>query len=212
MKALAYIRVSTREQDEEVQKNAIESFAQQRGIEILKWYVDKASGAIAFKNRESAKELLKDIDLLKPDLVIAWSLDRLGRNMLDTTSVVLELENKGVKIVTVKEEFLQTLDQSIRKLFLSIFSWIAEFERLRMRERQLEAWRQGKQKGRPKKISDELLLKYYNDYVVKKGLSLMDVCRLLNASGHKISYETVKKRIKKLKEEGRIKVKIVVKQ
>jgi len=211
MKGVAYIRVSTKEQDEEVQRSAIEDFVKRRNIEILKWYVDKTSGAKMFKDRDGARELLKDLDSLKPDCVISWSLDRLGRNMLDTMSTTLEFEKRGIRVITIKEEFLQTIDPNLRQLLLSIFSWIAEFERRRIRERQEEAWRQGKQKGRPKKVSDPLLLKFFNEYYVKKGLSLKDVCRLMNASGHEISYETIRKRIKKLEAEGKIKTKIIVK-
>lgn len=69
--------------------------------------------------------------------------------MLDTLNTVIELENRGYKVITVKEEWLQTLDDNIRKLVLSILSWVAEFERKRIRERQEEAWRMGKQKGSP---------------------------------------------------------------
>ena len=150
MKAVAYIKVSTKEQDEEVQRKAIEEFAKQRGIAVLKYYVDKGeSSAKPFKSRPSAQLLLQELDKLKPDCIIAWSLDRLGRTMLDTLNTVIELENRGYKVITVKEEWLQTLDDNIRKLVLSILSWVAEFERKRIRERQEEAWRMGKQKGSP---------------------------------------------------------------
>jgi len=210
MRGVAYVRVSTREQDEEVQRSAIEEFAKRKGIEITKWYVDKISGALVFRLREGAQQLLRDIEVEKPDCIIAWSLDRLGRNMLDTMNTVLEFENRGIRVVTIKEEFLQSIDSNLRQLLLSIFSWIAEFERRRIRERQEEAWRQGKQKGRPRKVSDSVILKYYNDYHVKKGLSLKDVCRLMNANGYDISYETLKKHIKRLRDDGKIKVRIKV--
>jgi len=55
-----------------------------------------------------------------------------------------------------------------------------------------------------------VILKYYNDYHVKKGLSLKDVCRLMNANGYDISYETLKKHIKRLRDDGKIKVRIKV--
>jgi len=121
VKGVAYIRVSTKEQDAEVQKKAIEAFAQQKGIEIVKWYVDKISGIQLFEKRPGAQELIRELDTLRPECLVSWSLDRLGRDMLDTMSIVLELENKGVKVITVKEEFLQTPDPAIRKLLLSFF-------------------------------------------------------------------------------------------
>jgi len=105
-----------------------------------------------------------ELDRLNPECIVAWSLDRFGRTMLDTLNTVLELERQGYKVITVKEEWLQTLDDNIRKLILSILAWVAEFERRRIRERQEEAWRQGKQKGRPLKVPDEVLLGYLKEY------------------------------------------------
>lgn len=201
LRAVAYIRVSTREQDEHVQKNAIMEFARQRGVEIVEWYIDKGeSGSKPFKERPGAKRLLEEIDVLKPDVVIAWSLDRLGRTMIDTLNTIKSLEDRGYKIMTVKEEWLQTLDDSIRKLILSILSWVAEFERKRIRERQEEAWRQGKQKGRPPKLKDEELRQYLRKYPT---LSLRAITDIINGERRRkglpqVSYHTVYYRAKKL--------------
>jgi len=198
MKCVAYIRVSTREQDEEIQRKAIEEFAKSRGLEILGWYVDKGeSGAKPFKDRPSARELLEELDRIKPECIVAWSLDRLGRTMLDTLNTIIDLENRGFKVITVKEEWLQTLNSNIRKLILSILSWVAEFERRRIKERQEEAWRQGKQKGRPPKVPDEVLAQYLRKY---RGLSKKDIWRILKANGYDISYERFLRRIKKLEQ------------
>jgi DNA invertase Pin-like site-specific DNA recombinase len=204
---VAYIRVSTREQDEDVQRRALDEFAKSRGIEILEWYVDKGeSGAVPFKSRPAANKLLEDLERLKPECVLSWSIDRLGRSMLDTMNSILELESLGVRVITVKEEFLQTLDPNIRKLILSILSWVAEYERRRIRERQEEAWRQGKQKGRPPKVSDHVIKQYYKQYVAERGLSIRDMWKIMRADDHNISYDRLLKRIRKLVERGEIAV------
>ena len=212
MRCVAYIRVSTREQDEEVQRRAIEEFAKARGVEILKWYIDKGeSGAKLFKERPGASQFLSELDQLKPECLVAWSIDRLGRTMLDTMNTVLELENRGVKVITVKEEFLQTLDPNMRKLVLSILAWVAEFERRRIRERQEEAWRAGKQRGRPPKVDDDTILRYFKQYVVDKGLSVKDMWKIMRADGINISYSRLRQRIRMLRESGRIEARAVVK-
>lgn len=201
VRAVAYIRVSTREQDEEVQRKAIEEFARARGIEIIKWYVDKGeSGAKTFRDRPSARLLLDELDVLKPDIVIGWALDRFGRTMLDTLNTVINLENRGYKVVTVREEWLQTLDDNMRRLVLAILSWVAEFERKRMRERQEEAWAQGKQKGRPPKLKNEELEYYIRKYPM---LNLRAITALINAERRRkglpeVSYYTVYRKAKKL--------------
>jgi len=205
VRCVAYIRVSTREQDEEVQRRAVEEFARSRGFTIIKYYVDKGeSGAKLFKERPSASQLLSELEQLKPECLVAWSIDRLGRTMLDTMNTVLELENRGVKVITVKEEFLQTLDPNMRKLVLSILAWVAEYERRRIRERQEEAWKMGKPRGRPRKVTDEVILKYYREYVANRRLSIKDMWKIMCADGISISYSRLRQRIRELKERGRI--------
>jgi Site-specific recombinases, DNA invertase Pin homologs len=209
MRCVAYIRVSTKEQDEEIQKKSITEFSKERGFEVLKWYVDKGeSGSKSFKERPSANLLLNELDILKPECVLAWSIDRLGRTMIDTMNTILDLEKRGIKVITIKEEFLQTLDENIRKLILSILSWVAEYEKKRIRERQEEAWKSGKRKGRPPKITDEEILRYLSKY---KGLSLKDIWRIMIGSGIRISYSTLRQRIKKLQQEGKIELSITIK-
>jgi DNA invertase Pin-like site-specific DNA recombinase len=201
MRCVAYIRVSTKEQDEEVQRRAIEEFARARNIEILKWFVDKGeSGAKPFKERPSASQLLEELGSLKPECILVWAIDRLGRGMLDTVSTILMLESRGVKVLSKKEEFLQMLDPNIRKLILSIFAWVAEFERQRIRERQEEAWRQGKQRGRPPKASLEIVKQYLKKY---PSLALKDIWKLMKADGYSISYRTLLRKVKVLKDQQR---------
>jgi len=200
LRCFAYIRVSTKEQDENVQRRAIEDFAPARGIRVVKWYVDKGvSGAKPFTERPEAVRLLSDLELYKPECVVAWSIDRLGRSMLDTLNTILMLEARGVRVITIKEEFLQTLDPNIRKLILSILSWVAEYERRRIRERQEEAWRQGKPKGRPRKVPDDLVIKYYGE-----TRSVKETWEKLASEGYEITRDAVRKRVAKLRERGLI--------
>ncbi len=203
MKAVAYIRVSTKEQDEEVQINTINEFAGKRGIQIMQYYVDKGeSGAKPFKQRPQALRLLNELEKLKPQAIVVFALDRLGRTMVDTLSTVLEFEEKGIKVISVKEEWLQTLNDNIRKLILSILSWVAEFERKRIRERQEEAWKMGKQKGRPPKVRDEVLRKYLKRY---KGLQKKAIWKIMCQDGYELSYQQFLMRLKRLtSNEGKI--------
>ncbi|MEM1716221.1 MAG: recombinase family protein [Candidatus Bathyarchaeia archaeon] len=202
LRAVGYIRVSTREQDEEVQVSAIKEFAVDKGLELVGIYVDKGeSGAKPFSERPEAQRLLSELSIIKPDVIVAWSLDRFGRTMLDTLNTVLSLEGMGFKVITVKEEWLQSLDDNIRRLILSILSWVAEFERRRIRERQEEAWRQGKQKGRPQKVRDNILLEYYRKYA-KYG-SKKYIWLRLKEDGYDISYDRFLKRLKSITRKGR---------
>ena len=206
LKGVAYIRVSTKEQDESVQLESIKQFCSLKGIELLKVYIDKGeSGSKPFKERPEANKMIKELEEIKPDVIVSWALDRFGRTMLDTLNMVISLENMGYKIITVKEEWLQTLDENIRKLILGILSWVAEFERKRIRERQEEAWKQGKMKGRPPKVSDDVLKEYYRKYSKYGYGSKKYMWLRLREDGYDISYDRLIKRLKKL-----VKVKEVV--
>ena len=208
MSAVAYIRVSTREQDEDVQKEEILKFAERKGLQIVKWYVDKGeSGAKPFKLRPKANFLLKELDLIKPQTILVFAIDRVGRTMLDTVNTILELEKKGIKVVSVKEEWLQTLDSNIRKLILSILSWVAEFERRRIRERQLAAWEMGKPKGRPPvKLPFREILRR-----LERGWTKKSIWRwLVTDRGIKISYDHFLRRLNKYMKDKKLSEKRVI--
>jgi len=194
--AWAYIRVSTKEQDEEVQKKAIDDFCGSRGITLARVFVDKGeSGGKPFQERPSAKQLLDELAVEKPQAVIVWSIDRIGRSMIDTLSTIMMIESYGVKVISVKEEWLQTLDDNVRKLILSILTWVAEWERRRIRERQLEAWAQGKQKGRPRKIKREIVEKYLKKY---RDVPLTVLVKIMRSDGMDISYSTLRRYVEEL--------------
>ena len=201
VKAVAYIRVSTKEQDEMVQARAIKEYAEKNDIEIVKWYVDKGeSGAKPFTERPSASRLLSELPETRPEALVAWSLDRIGRSMLDIVETVMKLERSGLRVITVKEEWLRTLDPNIRNLILSVLAFVADFERRRMRERQQEAWRQGKQKGRPPKITLEEVERYINKY---PDLPISALTVVINADRRRhrkppVSYHTVREKLKQL--------------
>jgi len=64
--------VSTREQDEDVQRKAIEEFARARSIKLINSCIDKGESSVRpFRKRPGSSQLLKDIEVYKPYLVIA---------------------------------------------------------------------------------------------------------------------------------------------
>lgn len=86
--------------------------------------------------------------------------------MINALDTITASEEKNVKVVSFREDWLQTLDDSMRGLVLSILSRVAKWERGRIIERQLEAWVQGKQKGEPRKLklgAAEKCLKHHSD-------------------------------------------------
>ncbi|MFZ5469460.1 MAG: recombinase family protein [Myxococcota bacterium] len=147
--AAVYLRVSTDKQTVENQRAEVEQFARFRGFEPV-WYEEQESAA---KNRPVLDALMTDARAGRRRAVVVWALDRLHRSMLGAITTVLELDELGVPVLSVREPWLDT-SGPVRKLLVAIFGWVAEQERNRLIERTragLErARRQGKKLGRPR--------------------------------------------------------------
>ena len=140
---VAYVRVSTTEQSEGRQMEALKEL----GIE--KYFIEKVSGKnIARAEFQKMMDFLREGDTL---YVTEWS--RLSRSTSDLLHTIKILEQKGVKVVSLKENFDTSSAQG--KLVLTIFAALAEFEREMILERQREgialARQAGKYKGRREK-------------------------------------------------------------
>lgn len=138
---IAYVRVSTVEQNEQRQLEGLKKY------DIDKWFTEKVSAKDT--NRPQLKLM---IDFAREgDTIYIWDFSRLARSTKDLLEIVETLNNKGVHLKSVKEN----LDTSTPtgKLMLTMIGAINEFERMNMLERQREgiaiAKAEGKYKGRP---------------------------------------------------------------
>ena len=200
-RAVAYIRVSTREQDENNQRLAIEKYCREHGIEVLEYFIDKGvKRARSWRKREGASKMVAFLETGGKnivDYVIVFDFTRLGFNLRDIFNLFEKVENElGLRIISVKDSWLQIEDENIRDLLIRIFSWLAEMELKLRKERQQAAWEAGKQKGRPPKVPDKVLIEYYRKYGrygTKKYVWLR-----LKEDGYDISYDRFLKRLKRL--------------
>lgn len=213
-KAVAYVRVSTLQQDERNQLNAIRKFAREKNIEIVDVFADKGvSRRSNWRKRPGASKL---VDWLENqggkhlvDYVVIFDLTRLGTSMEDVLGFFTKLERDiGVKVLSVQDSWLQTTDEDLRKLLIAIFTWLSNMELKLRRERQLSAWESGKQKGRPKKVSDEELVRIWNRYR-SKGYSKKAMWAVVKEQYEKrgkefISYERFIERINELCQKNKI--------
>ena len=169
---LAYVRVSTVEQNEERQIEALKKF------NIEKWFTEKVSG----KNMDRPK-LQEMLDFCREgDTIYIHDFSRLARSTKDLLDIVERLKEKGVHLVSNKENIDSSTPQG--KLMLTMIAAIYEFERVNMLERQREgiaiAKREGKFKGRkPLELDD--FDKYYELYVSRQ-ITKSEMARKLNIS------------------------------
>ena len=139
---IGYARVSTIEQNEARQLVAFEGFTEK----ITKTFIDKMSGKDT--NRPQLQAMLDYVR--EGDVVVVSEFSRLARSTRDMLQIVQELTDKGVGLISLKEQI--DSDSSTGKFMLTIFAALAELERDTILQRQREgiaiAKQQGKYKGR----------------------------------------------------------------
>jgi DNA invertase Pin-like site-specific DNA recombinase len=148
-KCACYLRVSdpsrqtTANQEDEVRQLALA-----RGYEPVMYL----EGESAAKARPVLDRVMSDVRAGRVQAVAFWAIDRVHRSMTGAINTVLELDRLGVRVLSVRESWLDT-SGPVRPLLVAIFGWVAEQERARLIERThagLErARKEGTRLGRP---------------------------------------------------------------
>ena len=152
---VAYVRVSTVEQNEDRQLDGLSKY----GIE--RWFTEKISGKNA--NRPELQNLLDFVR--EGDTVYVHDFSRLARSTKDLLDIVEKLNAKGVHLVSNKENVDSSTPTG--KLMLTMIGAIAEFERLNLLERQREGIA-------IKKAQDKLLPPDQRTYKGRKAIDIPD--------------------------------------
>jgi DNA invertase Pin-like site-specific DNA recombinase len=153
-RAAIYARVSTRNghQDPEVQLMALRQVAERAGWQVFEEYVDHGiSGAKGRDKRPAFDRLLKDAARRKFDIIMAWSVDRLGRSLQDLVGFLGDVHAQGIDLY-LDRQGVDTTTPGGKALF-QMMGVFAEFEREMIRERVCagleKARANGKRLGRP---------------------------------------------------------------
>jgi len=181
--AAIYLRVSTDGQTTENQKLALITLLNRAGWDLAGIYEDAGiSGAKGRELRPALDNLLKDASRRKFDVVVAWSVDRLGRSLSDLTAMLKELHSLGIDLV-LHQQGVDTTTPAGKALFgmLGVFS---EFERALIQERVraglVRARANGRRLGRPIVATPQLQTKIRTARA--KGLSLRKIAKQLGVS------------------------------
>lgn len=155
-RAVLYLRVSTVDQTTANQERELREIAGRVGYEITKVYKDHGiSGAKGRDKRPAFDALCRDATKRQFDVVMAWSVDRLGRSLQDLIGFLTELHALGIDLF-LHQQGLDTATPAGKAMFqmLGVF---AEFERSIIQERvragmaraAASGTRSGKPIGRP---------------------------------------------------------------
>lgn len=136
MEKIGYARVSTDDQNLELQRSALKANGCSRTFE------DTDSGAKA--NRPGLAAALDY--LCQGDSLVVWRLDRLGRSMQELVALGIQLETRGIRLVSLAEKI--DTGSVNGKHVLQVFKTLAEFERNLIRERTQAGLRAAKARGR----------------------------------------------------------------
>ena len=133
---IGYARVSTSEQNLELQMHALE----EAGCE--KCYHDQLSGARA--NRPGLQAALND--LRRNDTLVVWKLDRLGRTVKGLIELVSQLHDKGSHFKSITDNI--DTSTTAGRFFFHVMASLAQMERELMAERTKAGLAAAKAKGR----------------------------------------------------------------
>ncbi|BDS15692.1 recombinase family protein [Aureispira anguillae] len=150
MATIAYLRVSTIDQDIEKNKADILHLANDKNMGKVEFVEEKISGTIPWRKRKIAPIIEQ---LQKGDNLIVSELSRIGRSMLEIMEVLNIAVEKGINIYAIKGNW--QLDNSIQsKIMAMVFAMASEIERDLISKRTKEALQArkaaGKKLGRPK--------------------------------------------------------------
>src|SRR5258708_31474611 len=134
-KTVAYLRVSTIDQNIEKNKAAILALANHKVLGHVQFVEEKVSGKVSWRKRKIA-EILETAQ--KDDNIIVSELSRLGRSMLECMEILSIATQKGISIYAVKGDW--RLGNTIQsKIVAMAFSLAADIERDLTSQRTTEA-------------------------------------------------------------------------
>ena len=141
-----YVRVSTDHQTIKNQERELEAVAERHGWSVVAVFKDQGiSGAKGRDKRPGLDKLMQAVARKEFDLVAAWSVDRLGRSLLDLVQVLQELHGKGIDLY-LHQQGIDTTTPCGKAMF-QMMGVFAEFERSIIHERVMAGLARAKAEG-----------------------------------------------------------------
>ena len=146
LRAALYARVSTDRQSTENQLRELRHAAERLGWLVVGEFIDHGiSGAKGRKDRPQLDALLKGVARKDFDIVASWSVDRLGRSLIDLVNMLQELHSTSVDLY-LHQQGINTTTPAGKALF-GMMGVFAEFERGMIQERVRSGMARAKSKG-----------------------------------------------------------------
>lgn len=194
MRTAIYARVSTTDQNCELQLRELREYCQRREWTIAGEYVDTGfSGSKA--SRPELNRIMQDAGQHRFDAVLVWKIDRFGRSVLNLSEQIGQLNSWGIRFIATSQNIDTDQSNPMSRLMLHILAALSEFERELIKERVTagvqtyrDAYRRGKigekrhsrsgkdlPHGRPRRIFDRRRAVEYHE----SGMSIRKIARKL---------------------------------
>jgi len=194
----SYVRVSTNRQDLSIQTQQLIDYSKAYGFTISKQISDFGVSGSEF-DRKGLNEIKNGMENHSFHQLLIYSISRLGRSMVETISLLNELNDKGINVISLKENL--DLSTPSGKMISSILSVLAEYELENLRSRVRDTLRTKKRNGikytksvfgynikngkmvvneREQKIIRKIFKLYEN------GCGYTEISNYLNRNGHRI--------------------------
>ena len=121
MRAVIYIRVSTKEQDEKRQIKDLMGYAKSKDLNITKTFIDKISGyKVGYDRREQFNEMQEYIDTNDIKCIVVSELSSIVRKMIDTLEFIEKCTDNGINLHIVKDRIVTINNDGTKDKMLGV--------------------------------------------------------------------------------------------
>ena len=190
MSVYGYLRVSTKEQNSQYQKNMILNYANENSFTPVTFIDETMSGAKSYKNRALGKIIEK---MSNGDILLVNEFSRLGRSLLDILEIIKTINEKEAQLIIVRDN-LKIGDDMSSKLLTTMFEIERDLLKSRVKEGLASAKARGVKLGRKKGIAKSKLdpHKEVIQGYLDKEISKASIAKLLDVNKQTL-YSFIKK-------------------
>jgi DNA invertase Pin-like site-specific DNA recombinase len=198
MKAIIYARVSSQVQENDSQIKELQNYAKSKGIQVVKVFQEKKSGAKPLEEREELTKAIAYLDNHNDvKKVLVWEFSRIGRKVTEVKRIIELFHNRKVSVY-IKNFDIETLDNNgkespMSSFMISILSAVYEMEKANIKQRLDRGYnahrenggKVGRKIGYVKPITETKNYKTIVD-MLNKGNKLKDIVKATEVSPNTI--------------------------
>jgi DNA invertase Pin-like site-specific DNA recombinase len=140
-----YYRVSTKDQNEDLQVDELREYAKLRKFQVVGEYIDKGISGTT-KRRPQLDQMMEAVNKRKVDIVLVWAFDRFGRSTKHLVESLETFNELGVNFISYQQQI--DTSTSAGKMLFTMIAAVAEFERSIITERVIAGQQAAKRRGK----------------------------------------------------------------